>query len=240
LTQARSAGCTLVEQGASGRGGSLQLAIREQFLAHGSNQDEFYSGLFTTNWGTAKALGGNIDLNAPLAHVELSEGATMQTGAIAGALGDIQIEARDLKLSTQASLDARTFGFGVGGKIRIQAAEDIEFSDATILAATLGAGQGGDVNIAATQIALKDSFISAETRGSGHAGHIDLRAPQAVALVRSQITSLAALDASDAGALNLEAEAGNIRIETGQFSMLDSFINTISGTQGTAGIIEVT
>ncbi len=158
-------------------------------------------GIDSQTYNSGKA--GNIFVsgkNITLAGAGLDSGTFFDTdGVKAGSAGLIQVEARNTLLMTgDARIQARTFGSGEGGAIRIQARsvrlerrglDDLGFkAEPEIASSTYGPGRSGDVIIRATEsFTMLGGTVSAEsfegedsTEASGASGSIRINSNSVV------------------------------------------------------------
>lgn len=112
---------------------------------------------------------------------------TMMTKALENSIGNggnINIDAREIKLTDGAYIITNTESSGSAGNITLTATENINFNvngcskklASGLLANTIGTGKGGNINITASAVTLEDSsFIHAITGSRGDAGNISLQ-----------------------------------------------------------------
>ncbi|YAG15789.1 Filamentous hemagglutinin family N-terminal domain protein [Nostoc sp. DSM 114161] len=157
--------------------------------------------------------------------INLSQGAR---ASIAGNGGNaIQVQARNLFLSTDAQLDANTTGSAKGGNLTVNTSESVELigrlADSMfttgLIARTGGAGNAGNIKITTQRLKVKDTAnISTSTFDAGNAGNITINASESVEVSGSNDT------ASSLGAdaqPNSTGNAGNLTITTGKLIVRD-------------------
>jgi|GEM_PF-4811685 len=152
---------------------------------------------------------------------------SLSFGTEAGNAANIDIQAKQIRLSNIAKISSDTGGIKNGGNIDIQA-EQIQLADgAQITSNTLGAGDGGTINIR-----IKESFsasgyvtnengiflsgVSVNTAGSGNAGNIAIQAEKV------QLTDGARFNNGTSGS----GDGGLIKIRAGEFFAASEYVAT--------------
>ncbi len=223
---------TVVEAGAIGNGGTIDLQARSLSLTGGS---ELAASVFRTVEGRPGGMGkgGDIIVNASdsvnISGVGLdgfSSGifASTETGAV-GPAGNITVNTRAFRIADGAVITAQTNNSGSGGNIRIHAN-------------TFGAINGGQLITIA--------------KSSGNAGNITVNAADRVNLSGSDPTFADRLaqfgtdSVSEVGAASgLFARsdsigmAGNVTINTPQLRVQEGAAVTVSSPQGLAGNLSI-
>ncbi|BAY79270.1 filamentous hemagglutinin outer membrane protein (plasmid) [Nostoc linckia NIES-25] len=158
--------------------------------------------------------------------INLSQGAR---ASIAGNGGNaIQVQARNLFLSTEAQLDANTTGSATGGNLTVNTSESVELIGRSadsmfttgLIARTGGAGNAGNIKITTQRLKVKDTAdISTSTFNAGNAGNITINASESVEVSGSNDTTGGFLD-TDAQP-NSTGNAGNLTITTGRLIVRD-------------------
>ncbi|MBD1920273.1 filamentous hemagglutinin N-terminal domain-containing protein [Microcoleus sp. FACHB-831] len=183
--------------------------------------------------------------------VQLSERATVDVSGARG--GDIQVQARSLRLREDSRLTALTLGSQPGGMLTVNAMESVEltgtgkyvedtikFSTGTIqpeslrnglFTASFGTGAAGDVVINTPAFSASNgAFIATSTFGPGKGGHLTVNASRSVDLKASSLLT---------GTGNT-GDAGNLTINTQRFSAADNAtLTTASLGAGRAGNLNV-
>ncbi|AFY89180.1 filamentous hemagglutinin N-terminal domain-containing protein [Chroococcidiopsis thermalis] len=128
--------------------------------------------------------------------------------------GNINIQARSLSLTNNATLNSSTFGQGDAGNIQVNATDSVSFSgSSTILATSAGLGNAGDVMINA------GDAVSFDGQGTG---------------IPSGINTVVALSAGS------DRQGGNINIQARSLSLINNAtLNSSTLGQGDAGSISV-
>ncbi|MHC5747257.1 MAG: two-partner secretion domain-containing protein [Nostoc sp.] len=157
--------------------------------------------------------------------INLSQGAR---ASIAGNGGNaIQVQARNLFLSTDAQLNVNTTGSAKGGNLTVNTSESVELigrlADSMfttgLIARTGGAGNAGNIKITTQRLKVKDTAdISTSTFDAGNAGNITINASESVEVSGSNDTATS-LD-TDAQP-NSTGNAGNLTITTGKLIVRD-------------------
>lgn len=158
--------------------------------------------------------------------INLSQGAR---ASIAGNGGNaIQVQARNLFLSTGAQLDANTTGSAPGGNITVNASESVELTGRSadrqfpsgLIARTGGTGNAGDIYINTQRLKVGDTAnISTATFNAGNAGDITVNASESVEVSGSNDTTVSSLGAGTQP--NSTGNAGNVNITTGKLIIRD-------------------
>ncbi|MBR8826363.1 MAG: filamentous hemagglutinin N-terminal domain-containing protein, partial [Gomphosphaeria aponina SAG 52.96 = DSM 107014] len=182
-----------------------------------------------------------------------SEGETIFQGSAAtssvgvtgkGDAGDIEINAFRLELLRGGILATRTFGAGNGGKIILNATENVVIDGARNGAGALtqvvsearinSQGKSGNIELNAANLeVVNGARINANAAGIGDGGNIKITATENLAFDNANITSaLTTKEAvGDAGAVTIDG--ANIRI------INNSQILTSTEGQGAAGAVEI-
>lgn len=155
---------------------------------------------------------------------------SIHADALAGtSAGGIDIKTGGPITMRRASLTANAFGDGVGGQIRLQAAE--LFVDAGIVeAATVGTGPAGQVRIVTDRLTLaNNAYVTVQTESSGNGGSLMIDTPELIL---------------DAGSLyahtNGPGKAGHIQLNLGDLSIASAGLITAATTAtGSAGDIDI-
>jgi filamentous hemagglutinin family protein len=118
------------------------------------------------------------------------------------------------------------------GDVILRATGAIDLNEVNFQTSTTTAARGGNITIASAtdEVAIRDSTLNASTSGAGAAGNISVTATGrngAVTIVDSTISSNVAVGATN------QTQAGDIRIETNQFSLSNSELTTDSNSSVT-------
>ena len=158
---------------------------------------------------------------------------------VAGAAGDITIEAKELIVSNGAIISAAAFDEGMGGRLSVRA-ERLELIGGGMSASTSGTGRAGDIQIDAGRLIVRDgALLGNATSTSGAAGNVVAIASESVevgltpegALVPTGIVS---------NALDGTGNAGSVEIKTPQFIVRDrAQVNVSSTGTGSAGVLDI-
>ena len=222
-----------------GRGGRIQLQANSLNLTNGAGLDSRSQGAgaagdinatttedirldnqaFINTSTTEEGRGGRIQLQAN--SLNLTNGAELnsRTGG-AGAAGDIDVTTTgDIRLDSQAFINASTTEEGRGGRIQLQANSLNLINGAELNSRSEGAGAAGDIGVTTTGDIRLDSqaFINASTTEEGRGGGIEVQANSL------NLTNGAGLDSRTGGA----GAAGDIDVTTTGDIRLDNqaFIN---------------
>lgn len=138
-----------------------------------------------------------------------------------GKSGDITLEAKSILMKDLANLETLTESASAGGNITLTAAQNIETRSifAQISAGSAGGGNAGDIALTSTggNILLEGAFITSQA-------------------TQSEETFLnGILSTGNSGNITLSAPHGNVVL-----AQQSSIFNTVSGTTGSLGKVEVT
>jgi filamentous hemagglutinin family protein len=200
-----------------GKGGNIQVNADSIDLLGGSSEGRARSGIFSgTSGDEAKANAGDVTLTTKLLNI--------RDGAL---------------VSTQ------TFNQGQGGNLTVTAREAINLSGANtgLFSSTEGLGNAGNLRIIDTGklVVQNGAQISASTRGEGKGGNIEVNADTVSLLGISADAQSSSSLVSDTIGVGLNANAGNITVNTRVLSVQDgASISTSTGGKSQAGDITIT
>jgi filamentous hemagglutinin family protein len=255
LFQDGSAAFSIVEAGATGQGGSVEIST-------GSLGVFDRAVLIANTRGVGDA--GNVAIEARDS-VLFQNGfafSDVSTGA-RGRGGNVSISSGNLVVRDSSQLSAATFGVGDAGTVEINARDSVLFQDSAAFSnVTAGAkGQGGNVAISTESLVIRDqSGLLAGTFGLGDAGNVTISTGSLV--VRDQSSLLASTyGVGDAGNVNIKArdsilfqdgyaasivatgargQGGNVEILTGSLEMHDRAVLAASTSGvGDAGNVAI-
>ncbi|MBE8965138.1 filamentous hemagglutinin N-terminal domain-containing protein [Nostocales cyanobacterium LEGE 12452] len=167
--------------------------------------------------------------------------------------GSVVVDANQLSLDNNSSIQSGTSGAAKGGDIQIQASDAVNLANSSLIISNSNAsatGAGGDVSINAGKIiitgdrnAQNSSGISVITIGEGNGGNLTLNATESVNVnggyiyVASRgagnagnltVRSTDAVNITDKGSLGLgslsSGSTGNLRIETGTLRLQNNLL----------------
>lgn len=136
-----------------------------------------------------------------------------------GNSGNIAIEAEQIAVrGFDSILAARTFGEGNAGNVALRSQEAIEIDGSAVFAEVgfNGIGNSGNIDMEATEIAVRglDAILATRTFGEGSVGDITLKARDAVSIDSGLVVSLVEeTGLGDAGNINIDA--GSLRVTNG-------------------------
>lgn len=158
-----------------------------------------------------------------------------------GDAGNITINTDKLRVRQGGVITANPFLAGRGGSLRINAADWVEVKGTSpsgvvnsgIVTTALGSGNAGDITIDTGKLIIQDgALVSAQATRSGQGGNLVVRAADSVEVRGRSARSFSRLQADALGS----GSAGNLRIETGQFTVSDGAQVSVSGSStGSAG-----
>lgn len=204
----------------AGSGGMLKVRASEVVDVSGiSENNPFYSGLFTNAASTATGEGGNLVIETP--RLQVADGA--QIGAItfgAGNAGTLKVLAEEVNLSGvtwlgPSALFAAVAPGGVGNANNLTIETDrLQLSEgAQIAASTYGAGNAGTLTVKAKQVELigATSFgltsiaANVEPGASGKGGNLVIESDR-LRITNGAQVSTGSFGFADAGNLTLRAK----------------------------------
>jgi filamentous hemagglutinin family protein len=233
-----------VELNASGRGGDINIQAGSISLTQGSE-------INSKTFGQGDA--GSININARntvdldgFVDTQLSDGtqgkiysriisAVNPEGK--GKAGDIQIKTDILRLTNGAFISSSTLGQGSGGKVFIQADNNISIVNNSAIYSYVGTkvvGNAGGIDIKTGSLSLADgSELNSNTYGEGNAGRVSIQANNNISLANnSSIFSFVGTGSV--------GNAGGIDIKTGSLSLADgSKLNSNTYGEGNAGRVSI-
>ncbi|WP_019505488.1 filamentous hemagglutinin N-terminal domain-containing protein [Pleurocapsa sp. PCC 7319] len=241
---------TIVEFGATGNGGTLDIETESLSISQGAQ-------LAASTFGDGDA--GTLDVDANQINLIGTSRDGIGSGLFSnvefGATGDggqINVEAARLYIADGAQIGGTTFYLGTGGSINIKANE-IELTGISTNApsgvftaiAEVAEGNGGNLNLETGSLLISDGAqIAVSTAGIGDGGNLELIA-QEIELVGSSELSASGIFGN---AISGMGDGGDLQINTSNLTILDgatiSASNFSSRTgsppgQGQAGSIEI-
>ncbi|WP_295617641.1 S-layer family protein, partial [Chamaesiphon sp. GL140_3_metabinner_50] len=229
-----------VEQGAVGKGGSVEFTTANLAVRNGSR-------LSTTTRGKGDA--GNIKITATGdIFFDNGDALSLVGQSAVGKGGGIEIITRNLAVTNHAELTASTFGQGDAGNVKITATDNISFdgvkdgfpSGAFSTVNEGAVGKGGGVEIITRNLAVTNGgFLTASTSGRGDAGNVKITATGDVSVdgekddFASSIRSSVQFGGIGKGG-SLEITARNLAVTNGAI-----FSSISLGQGGDAGNIEL-
>lgn len=252
-----------VQEGASGRGGEINLQAGLISLSNGAFVDSSLLG---------KGSGGDIKIHT--GSLSLTEDAALSAGTFGqgdagnivvlandsisltnsniftavdseavGQGGKISIQTNSLSLRDASLIASTTFGQGSSGKIFVQANDSISLADTSGIASGVysgAVGNGGDISIETRLLSLTEgSQVFAGTFGEGTSGNIQVNASDSVNLagVAPDGFSGGLFTSTEEGA---GGQGGDIKVSTGTLRVSDgAVLSAISGTAFKGGSINV-
>ncbi|WP_407882904.1 filamentous hemagglutinin N-terminal domain-containing protein, partial [Scytonema sp. NUACC26] len=165
-------------------------------------------------------------------------------GQIKGKAGNISITTGSLSVASRSALNADTFGQGDGGKINIQARNNVSFitEGGAYARGELDAnGNGGDINITADSLTVRDgSFMATSTLGQGNSGSVTINATDAVTLSGVNQKGFAGGIYSEVATIRPDSNGGNINITARLLKVTDGArLATSTNGNGNAGSVNI-
>jgi filamentous hemagglutinin family protein len=182
-----------VTVGAKGKGGDVQISAGSLSVSGGA---QLYAG--TYGQGDAGSVTINVRDTASF-DGENQEARSLNSGASSkvelsgiGKGGNVNLQARSLRLTNGAVLEASTVGEGNAGAVNIHARDIVIHGQSTLLESSgvysrvetayqpkyhQGVGQGGNINITADSLSVTNgAVITTSTLGQGDAGNVFINA----------------------------------------------------------------
>ncbi|NJO14252.1 MAG: hypothetical protein HC877_00430 [Thioploca sp.] len=159
----------------------------------------------------------------------------------AGSAGNIEVKARQIKLSDGAQIFNGTFGPGEGGSIIIMTADLIlDFGGIFASSEKGSTGNAGNIEIKAHQLTLMEGGqINTSTRGAGKGGAIYIKKAESLSLSGSGKEGPSGIFSNSEG-MEATGQAGNIDIETRQLQLSDGAeISSSTTGSGDGGYITI-
>ena len=220
-----------------GNAGGVTVNASETLLISGVTKS-VRSGLFA-NALVDRGNGGNVDVFTD--RLTINKGATITASNLerlnlfepgTGEPGNIKIEANNLSLSNNASIDAATQSQnGSNANIDLKITNNLTLQNNSSLSAqALNQADGGNLAITANNVTLDDRSAIAVNTEFGSQGNINLDTKNLLTLRRnSKITT----DATES------ATGGDITINSEGIALLDNSDITANAVQGQGGNIQI-
>jgi filamentous hemagglutinin family protein len=232
----RSGVASTVENGAEGKGGSIEIVSRD-FSATNS------AGLSASTLGRGDA--GNIKMTAT-GNVSFDDKSAVYSTVEQGALGKggrIEITTENLSVTNGAQLQTLTRGQGNAGSVKITAAGKVSLDgSSTGVGSTVeqgGVGKGGGIEIMTRNLFVTDgATLSASTFDKGDAGNIKINATGNIFFAggkdgfRSSAFSIVAPEA--------EGHGGSVEISSANLSLTNGAqLSSSTFGKGDAGSVKI-
>lgn len=173
----------------SGNAGNLIIGASDGIFISGGTQDN-PSGIFSqVNFIPLEESQGNP--STAIRFIPGPNGELVPVIPATGRGGDVRVNTRFLTLENGGQISAGTFGGGVGGRVRINAWEQLQVrgtspdgqTPSAIVAVTLGEQPAGDITLLTRQLNLDNGGqVTAATRGPGQGGTLRVTASESVNL----------------------------------------------------------
>ncbi|MGA7933718.1 MAG: filamentous hemagglutinin N-terminal domain-containing protein, partial [Kovacikia sp.] len=223
---------TVVESGAIGNGGTIDLNARSLSLTGGS---QLAASVFQTFRGVpgGKGKGGDIIVNvSDSANISgvgldgLSSGIFADTGTGAvGPAGNITVNTPAFRIADGAVINAQTNNSGSGGNIRINANTFEAINGGQLITNATSSGNAGNITVNATKFVVLSGSDPTFTDRLAKFG------TDVVSNVGASSGLFAQSDSTGA--------AGNVTINASQISIFDGAKVSVSGTEGQAGNLKI-
>jgi len=147
--------------------------------------------------------------------------------SMAGAGGDVTIDATHVSLTDGAAIGAQSDGEGNAGKLTLHASADLQMNDASVSTAAAQAS-GGRIEVSARQVMMQHSAVSTSVaNGEGNGGDIVMSAP-AMVLNQSAVVARAA-----------DGNGGHIDISSNAFIASADTIISATSNKGISGTVDI-
>jgi filamentous hemagglutinin family protein len=203
----------------AGNAGTVEIEARQINLTE-------YGFIASTTFGAGNA--GKVVLHGVDTLVIGEQSFIMAISGGSGEAGNVEIEAREIKLTARGNIQSGTLGTGKGGKVVLRGVETLLINQSGVNSLS-GSGEenGGDagkVEIEARQILLTNGGrINSSTSGTGRGGSILLTGIDTLTISGSStdgVSSGILVNSSNAELANAGA-AGNVEIEARQIVLTD-------------------
>jgi filamentous hemagglutinin family protein len=228
-------------------GGDIQVRGRQVTLTNGSQIEA--STLGSQPGGTLNVIASDAVEVIGISANNRSSLATIVYPGATGAGGYLTLSTGRLILRDGAQITTTTFGSGVAGTLAVTASDLVEvsgnltfgqFGSGLFTAVSPGAtGAGGNLTLETRRLIVRDgTVVTAATLGEGRAGTLAVSASESVEVIGTtadgQFPSVLTARSTDT------ADAGDLRISTGQLIVRDGAQVTVSGDgSGDAGNLKV-
>jgi filamentous hemagglutinin family protein len=231
-----------VSQGATGKGGDINITTGQLLVRDGSSVSvntfgEGDSGNLTVNASQSVQLIGSADGRRSSGLYTFAESGSSGKG------GDLTINTGSLLVRDGAAVRTSTDGEGDGGNLIVNASQDVQLIGTSADGGANGlftqtspgsSGKGGDLTINTATLLVRDgAFIAAFTDGEGDSGNLTVNASKDVQLIgRSYL--LTSSDEQSSG------KAGDVTINTGSLLVQDgAFIAAFTNGERDGGNLTV-
>jgi large exoprotein involved in heme utilization and adhesion len=227
-----------VLQGATGKGGDInittrQLLVRDGSFVSASTFGDGDSGNLTVNASQGvQLIGGSADGRRS------SSLSTSTESGSSGKGGDLTINTGTLLVRDGALMTASTFGDGDSGNLTVNASQYVQLigsadgrrSSGLYTSSESGSsGKGGDLTINTATLLVDGAFIDASTFGEGDSGNLTINASQYVQLIGMSYLFTSSDEQSS-------GKAGDVTINTGSLLVLDgASINVFTSGESDGG-----
>jgi large exoprotein involved in heme utilization and adhesion len=231
-----------VLQGATGKGGDInittrQLLVRDGSFVSASTFGDGDSGNLTVNASQGvQLIGGSADGRRS------SSLSTSTESGSSGKGGDLTINTGTLLVRDGALMTASTFGEGDSGNLTVNASQYVQLigsadgrrSSGLYTSSESGSsGKGGDLTINTATLLVDGAFIDASTFGEGDSGNLTINASQYVQLVGMSYLFTSSDEQSS-------GKAGDVTINTGSLLVRDgASINVFTSGESDGGNLTV-
>ena len=229
-----------VAREAVGNAGNINIKARSLELTDDA-------GLATSSFGQGNAGNVSVQVDDSVSLTNSRIYSNVLNGAVGGG-GNIDIKARSLKLTDNATLTTDTYGRGNAGSVFVQASDSVSIENSKIFSGNSFAnaelkvplGNGGDINILTGSLSLSNSAqLATDSYGQGDAGSVFIRATGAVSLTSGTISSGTSIAFIGIARPLAVGKGGDINIISQSLTLDDALLSTATSGQGNAGGIFV-
>jgi len=229
VTFINSSAFSIVEQGAVGNAGNVEISTRSLEL--------FGSFLGSNTFGQGDA--GTVKITA-IDSIKFDSNSAVESLVISGAVGKagvVEISTKTLELFGGSYIDTSSLGQGDAGTVKITATDSIKFDGNSSAGSVVGSGAVGKAGVVEistkTLELLGGSFLDTSTFGQGDAGTVKITATNSIkfdgySAVGSEVRT---------GAVG---NAGGVEISTKILELFGgSFLSSNTFGQGDAGTVKI-
>ena len=234
-------------------GGSISVYTNKLMVTNGGRLLTATEG--ADDGGSIKVRANQIELSGSNPFIGSSRFLSQVYAGATGDAGSIDVVAESIAVRSGAQIGSTTLGSGAAGDVEVVAdtidvagiredrsvVSSISSTSRQIAEDRLATGNAGDVTISARQLSVRDGGrIATETSGGGAGGNLSVTVQDTTELVGSSFSRTGA-DSSSLGTIARGgADAGSLRLETGQLSIQEGAVVTASTFgSGAAGNVEV-
>lgn len=233
--------------------GVLEINTGDMLITGGSE--------LNTSSEFANGIAGAIFVNAAGDFTITDQSSLLATSSISGAGGAVSVDARNIEISGDSTVNVETSGTDDSGQVVLTAVDEVRVFDSTINGGSNGAGEGGFIFLNGSLVDIKNASLAALATNVGLGGAIFIDAGTIDIGASELNVSTEGVDdtAGSAGAIGMAAESvivddgsvinlnslgggdgGTLRINSGDISLQNMLIVALALSSGSGGEIEIT